>query len=173
MNFLIREADPEDASGILEYIEKVSGESDFLTFGPGEFGISLENEKTTLSDFKSSPSKLFIVAIARNRIIGVLTFSAGGRPRVQHVGEFGISVLKEYWSTGVGTALISQLLKWAQQGGVVKKINLKVQTENARAIELYQKMGFEIEGTVKNDIRIGGRYLDNHVMGIFLGESMN
>ena len=31
---------PADAAAMLEYLEAVSGESDFLTFGPGEFELT-------------------------------------------------------------------------------------------------------------------------------------
>ena len=41
---LIREATGADAVKILDYIETISGESDFLTFGLGEFTLSTADE---------------------------------------------------------------------------------------------------------------------------------
>ena len=35
ISLLIREATAEDAPVIIRYLDEVSGESDFLTFGPG------------------------------------------------------------------------------------------------------------------------------------------
>ena len=37
------------------------------------------------------------------RIVGTLNFSGGARPRTAHIGEIGVSVLKEYWGKGIGT----------------------------------------------------------------------
>jgi hypothetical protein len=37
---LIREAAVADARALLDYIKAISAESDFLTFGPGEFGLA-------------------------------------------------------------------------------------------------------------------------------------
>ena len=42
---LIREASEADAEALLAYVDTVSGESDNLTFGPGEFNITLEQER--------------------------------------------------------------------------------------------------------------------------------
>ena len=42
---LIKEVQKKDAAQVLEYIDKVAGETDFLRFGPGEFNMSLEDEE--------------------------------------------------------------------------------------------------------------------------------
>jgi hypothetical protein len=38
----IREAEKEDAGRALDYLEEISAETDYLTFGPGEYGMSVE-----------------------------------------------------------------------------------------------------------------------------------
>ena len=43
---VIREADGSDAATLLDYLEVVSGQSDFLSFGPGEFN---RTEETVLN----------------------------------------------------------------------------------------------------------------------------
>ncbi len=45
----IRAAVPADAAAMLEYLEAVSGESDFLTFGPGEFELTEAQEAEHLA----------------------------------------------------------------------------------------------------------------------------
>ena len=42
---VIREVAPEDAGAILAYLEEISGESDFLNFGPGEFDMNETQER--------------------------------------------------------------------------------------------------------------------------------
>jgi hypothetical protein len=37
---LIREVSVEDARALLDYVKRISGESDFLSFGPGEFELT-------------------------------------------------------------------------------------------------------------------------------------
>jgi hypothetical protein len=59
---LIREAAVADAAVILEHVEHISGESDFLTIGPGEFGLTVEQEEEYLRDSRRSDNKLYIIA---------------------------------------------------------------------------------------------------------------
>jgi RimJ/RimL family protein N-acetyltransferase len=51
---------------------------------------------------------------------------------------------------------------------VITKIDLRVRTDNQRAIELYQRKGFTIEGTIRKAIWIDGRYYDHYWMGLEL-----
>jgi len=57
----LRTAVVGDAARCLEYVEKVSGQSNFLTFGPGEFGLSLEEEENVIRDKASSVNELFLL----------------------------------------------------------------------------------------------------------------
>jgi len=42
---LLREAIIEDAPELVAYLYKIGGESNFLTFGSGEFSVSVSDEK--------------------------------------------------------------------------------------------------------------------------------
>ncbi|MFP4345076.1 MAG: GNAT family N-acetyltransferase [Anaerolineales bacterium] len=64
--------------------------------------------------------------------------------------------------------MLDALLAWARATGVVTKINLRVQTDNRRAIALYERKGFVIGGTIRREIRIDGEYFDHHWMGLAL-----
>ncbi len=75
-------------------------------------------------------------------IVSTLSFSAGSRPRLRHSGEFGMSVRKAYWGLGTGSLMLDTLLDWARGTGIVTKINLRVRTDNQRAIALYRRKGF-------------------------------
>jgi RimJ/RimL family protein N-acetyltransferase len=64
--------------------------------------------------------------------------------------------------------MLDALIEWARGTGIVTKINLRVRTDNRRAIRLYESKEFEIEGTIRRDIRVDGAYFDHHVMGLIL-----
>jgi len=118
---LIREAQASDANVVLEYIDHVSRETDYLTFGPGEFGRSLEEVAGYMESCLVADNSLYLLALIDEEIVGSLTFSAGIRPRVRHTGEFGISVSKEYWGIGVASSMIDSLIDWAMKGNIIKK----------------------------------------------------
>jgi len=164
----IRKAEISDAAALIEYLNIISGESDFLTFGPGEFGRSVEAEAEFIANAQKKKKALFIVAVASGKVIGNLNFSVGPRERTAHTGEFGVSVLKDYWGKGVGEKLIRYLISWSRSSGVIRKINLRVRTDNARGISLYKKLGFTEEGIVKRDFLIGGKFYDSLLMGLLI-----
>lgn len=165
-SLLIRQAEGSDAPAVLAYIDMISRESDFLTFGPGEFSLTQEEETRYLEKCRSADNCLFLLALIEGSIVGSLTFEAGNRPRLRHAGEFGISVLKAYWGLGVASALIDALLEWSRAGGTIKKIKLRVRADNHRAIALYERKGFVVEGTLKKEIFLDGVYYDNLCMGL-------
>ena len=165
---LIREAAAEDARALLTYVEAVSGESDFLSFGPGEFELTEAEEEDFLRACRNSENQLFILGLIENEIVASLVFSAGRRPRIRHSGEFGMSVRRQYWGLGIGSFMLDTLIDWARGTQIVKKINLRVRTDNERAIALYERKGFVIEGTISKQVFIDGAYFDHHWMGLEL-----
>lgn len=168
MKCIIREVTVRDAQKVVEYQNTISGESDFLTFGEGEFGIGVEEEQKYIERVLLKENSLFLIAEVEGKIVGSLTFAGGDRKRVAHVGTFGMSVLKEFWGQGVGTALLGTLIQWSQKKAVIRKINLRVRTDNLRAIQLYKKMGFVEEGVMKRELLIDGTFYDSLLMGLCL-----
>ena len=94
---LIREVMVEDVRDVLNYVEDISSESDFLTFGRGEFELNEVEEEDFLRKYCDSDCQLYILGLIDDTVVGTLSFSAGRRPRVRHSGEFGMSVRKKYW----------------------------------------------------------------------------
>jgi len=162
---VISEVLSSDANKILKYVNKISGESDFLTFGQGEFIMSVEQEAKYLDNTLRQNNALYISAKIGEKIVGTLSFSAGTRPRIVHTGEFSISVLKECWGNGIGTELIKYLIKWSKQSTIIKKINLEVRNDNLSAIHVYKKLGFIEEGVITRILQINNKFYDALFMG--------
>ena len=165
---VIREAEGNDAGRVLEYIARISAETEFLTFGPGEFDLTEAEEFDHLERCRRSENSIFLLAFVEEKLVGTLSFEGGARPRTRHSGELGMSVLKQYWGAGVASALMDSLLEWSKQGGIIRKINLRVRSDNLRAINLYKRKGFSVEGTLAKQMFVGGRYYDNFWMGLEL-----
>ena len=164
----IREATSDDASSLLMLIDQVSTESDYLTFSPGEFEHSKNEEAEFFEAQKNSANQIYIIALIDKEIIGLLNFSARNRKRIRHSGEFSMAVSKKYWGLGVGSILVDCLIDWAKSTKIIKKINLRVRTDNIPAIRIYEKRGFEKEGNLQNEILIDGKYYDLFWMGLDL-----
>lgn len=164
MRLCIREAAPDDALAMLSYVEQISRETDFLSFGPGEFGMDENQERSFLKSCMESANQLFLIGLVDDRIVSSVMFMGNPRKREQHTGLLGLAVLKEFWSNGIASAMMAELISWAGQSPIVTKLQLKVRTDNDRAIKLYERDGFSIEGTITRDFCVDGRYFDHHLM---------
>ncbi len=165
---MIRAAAPDDARALLDYFEAVSAETDFLSFGPGEFGLDEAAEAEALRAVAAADNRVYLLGLVEGRIAGTSSFSGGQRPRTRHAGELGIAVARAYWGLGVGPLLMDALVGWARATGIVTKLNLRVRTDNARAIALYRRKGFAVEGTISREMCLDGAYYDHHWMGLAL-----
>lgn len=163
----VRRARISDAQPLIDHAHAVAGESDNLTFGIGEFDITFEQQKRFLSSLKRSTSHLYLVAVIDGAIVGSLSLHRGKRPRTAHEGEFGMSVRKSHWGQGIGSRLMTRMITWCRTNGVTK-INLRVRTDNQRAMSLYLRHGFEFEGRNRRAFLIDGHYHDTYAMGLCL-----
>ena len=161
----VREAIPDDSAKLIAFLEGTSGESDNLSFGPGDLGISEEKEKKILDDFLKDDTDIYLIALMDDEIVGSIGFQAGKRKRISHYGDFGMCVRKRFWKSGIGGILVDSLIRWAERQGTIHKINLSVRTDNLPAIQLYMKKGFLIEGRILDSLRVDGRSFDTYRMG--------
>lgn len=161
----IRRAREEDAGEIVRISDKIGGETDNLTFGIDDYYLSIEEERILIRNIRLRHNCLLIVGIVDGRIVGVLSFIASNRKRIMHRGDMGIYILKDYWNLGIGSCMIEHFLKWAGENETIKKVALEVRIDNERAINLYKKFGFEIEGHFKKSLFIDGEYYDTYYMG--------
>lgn len=76
----------------------------------------------------------------------------------------GISVAAEAQGQGVGSALMGAMCDYADRWMGMLRMELTVYTDNAVAIVLYRKFGFEIEGTFRAYAMRDGQYVDAHSM---------
>jgi len=167
--FQLRHATPDDAGAILAYLRQMGGETAFVTFGPEGLPHGERTEANYIASVAQRDNAIFLLAVDGERIIGALTFAGGDRPRLRHMGEFGVSVLREWWGRGVATALIQEMLVWARKSGVVRKINLKVRADHERGIALYERLGWVHEGRTTRDLWIDGQFHD----GLYMGQEID
>jgi RimJ/RimL family protein N-acetyltransferase len=128
----------------------------------------MSDEERFIERMRDASNSLMLLAEVDGRVVGVLTFEGGQTPRIQHTGEFGISILQEYWGIGIGRQLVAALIEWARGTGIIRKINLRVHVSNLRAIRLYEGFGFKVEGRISREYNVGGQFYDNLAMGLHI-----
>ena len=164
---VVSHAEPADAAEILASIEGVSVESDFLTFGPGEFGITVEDEARFITNLGDGRSGFMLKGVVDGKIVSVCTIQRSSRSRMRHLGTFGISVAQSHWGLGLGRAMCAAMLAVARRIGITK-VDLRVREDNARAIHLYESVGFRREGVAQRGMKLGDRYFADVIMGACL-----
>jgi len=85
--------------------------------------------------------------------------------------ELGIVIgRRDHWGRGYGTDATRTLCRWGFEELGLNRIHLRVYEDNARGIACYERLGFRLEGRLRQDRYQHGRYLDTLVMGILRGE---
>lgn len=169
LEIIIREAIPSDAKDIITFSEQTGAETDFLTYGPEGLEMSEAFEEMYLEGLLEKENAIMLIATINNEeLIGIASVGANDKPKTRHVGEVGISVAKEFWGYGLGTALMEEIEIWAKESGVIRRLELTVHAGNERAISLYEKMGYQKEGVMPRVMYIDGEFVDGIMMGLLI-----
>lgn len=105
-----------------------------------------------------------LVACRDGKVLGQLGLDLRKNPRRRHAATLGLVVSESARRQGVGSALMTGALDLAERWLAVRRIELEVYTDNAAAIGLYRRFGFEIEGTMRQYAFRDGEWADVHVM---------
>jgi ribosomal protein S18 acetylase RimI-like enzyme len=79
----------------------------------------------------------------------------------------GLAVDPVHQGHGVGRQLVEACAQQARSRGA-RKLTLRVLGNNDRARRLYEACGFQIEGVLRDEFFLGGRYVDDVLMARFL-----
>lgn len=164
----IRSANVDDAKNILEYLKKVGSETDFLMMDENGCGFTIEQEEDHLRQYENKKFGLYLIATNENNEIvaqSAISQEYPSRKKAEHIYNFGIAVLKEYWGNGIASKMMTDLINYAKKIGVIR-LELRVRVDNVIAISLYKKFGFEIEGNIKKMMKIGNQYYDEYIMAL-------
>ncbi len=118
-----------------------------------------------VTDLKSGSRCL--VACIEDKVVGQLMLMVEQSPRRSHVATFGMGVESHYQGKGVATALLREMVDLCDNWLRIDRIELTVFVDNAPALAVYRKFGFEQEGTGKNYALRDGKYVDACFMARF------
>lgn len=86
---------------------------------------------------------------------------------VTRSATIGISIgAKDYWSKGYGSDAIHTLLRFLFLKLNLNRVQLDTWSGNIRAIRAYEKLGFVIEGRLRQNEYVDGQCYDTIMMGL-------
>lgn len=158
----------DEYESISDLIKLLSDESDNFPFSSEDFNISSDNMGKYIEYLNSRPNSIFYVAEVENKIVGIAYLEGGKRERTFHCTNLGLGVLNKYNNLGIGSMLTSSLIEYAKNGEHIAKIDLQVRSDNKKAIEIYKKSGFVLEGKSRRALFIDGEFYDYINMGLII-----
>lgn len=143
-------------------LERVENDPEALYLA--EDGLPFPRTERDLDGFLSQasaegPSYLFAIErLEDGAFIGTVgTFKADWKNR--HV-EVGISLDRSVWGQGYGTDAMNVLVRVLFTEMNLHKVKLGVISHNPRAQRSYEKVGFKVDGRLRQEIYRGGTYHD-------------
>ncbi len=152
-NAVFRSPEAADAREMNEFLKKCFSETDYLIRYPEEWTQTEESEARFLEDVNASQHTLMIVCTIDGVIAGNCSLMfMQGRKR-EHRASIALGILKKYWGLGIGSAMISEMIRIAGERGILQ-LELDYIEGNERACGLYEKMGFVHVGEKPDAIRL-------------------
>ena len=147
---LLRLRSPGGADGpaMLDYFRAVSGETEYMVSYPEEITYTEEDEAKLMEERRASPDVVMIAAFDGDRVVGVVSLLAvGNKSKTRHRANLGIALRQEVCGMGLGRLLMELAEEQARLMGF-SQLELGVFADNARAIRLYDGLGYAVYGRI-------------------------
>ncbi|WP_433750221.1 N-acetyltransferase family protein [Falsibacillus pallidus] len=164
---MIRQATVRDAGNLAALMMRVDGQSDFMMFEAGERTLTAEQLEKRIISVEKQSNLLILIAEEKEDLIGYMFAIGGTANKNRHSAYLVIGIDEAFTGKGLGTEFFAEMEKWARSKGL-HRLELTVVSENGRAVALYKKMGFKVEGTKKDSLFINGTFVNEYYMGKLL-----
>lgn len=156
MEFFIRPFKVQDIRGLNE-IRRMRGVRETI---PALASESLEFTEAVVKATPAVTPNLSAVVCENGEeiLVGSAQLYLCEKPRMRHTASLAIVVHAGYQDMGVGRALLTELLRIADEDLMLVRVALEAAEENARAIHLYESLGFVREGLLKYAYSEGGKF---------------
>jgi len=154
---IIRPVRVEDAEAIWR-IARQEGVLETILALPSD---RLERRRQQLSEL--GPDEHYLVAETDGEVVGLAGLVVG-HGRLRHGGHLFVYVDQQHQARGIGTRLIAALLDLADNWLLLRRVELTVLVKNERARQLYERLGFVVEGRRKYSVIAAGEIADEWLM---------
>ncbi len=157
---IIRLPREKDAQAILDLKRGYIKNTNTLPLTLDEYPNDLKKEKQLISEYEESNNSIFLIAEYNTKLIGNIDLTGSKRSKISHTAMLGMGISENWRNQGLGRILIQSALEWAKNQSELEIIWLDVYASNAIGYNLYQKMGFELSGIIKDFFKQGEAYID-------------
>jgi putative acetyltransferase len=158
----IRPVEPEDWPDVAEIFEQPGVIAGTLQMPFRSKAMQRKRLEETV------PNRVHLGAVIEGKLIGTAALIRQENRRA-HVGSIAMGVHDAYQGRGAGGALMAALLTMADRWLGLRRVELTVYADNARAIGLYEKHGFVREGLHRDFAFRDGVFIDALAMARLSG----
>lgn len=148
----IRLEDAEQFSNLLLSVDS----SNMMLYEPGERKTSQDQIEKLIETILLQGNSTIIVAEKADQLIGYIILLGGKTIRKRHSAYIVTGILENFRGQGIGAKLFKEAFRWAKETGITR-LELTVIKHNDRAVKLYEKLGFEVEGEKFHSLMINGQ----------------
>lgn len=130
-----------------------------MLFEPGERDLDVDRQRQRIEALLAENNSSMFVTAREADLIGFIAAMGGSARRNRYTASVVVGVLAAFSGQGVATRLFGALEDWAKERGL-RRLELTVMAHNERAIALYEKLGYELEGIRREALRIDGVFVD-------------
>ncbi|MFI9638086.1 GNAT family N-acetyltransferase [Nocardia sp. NPDC051929] len=154
-----RVAEEADVDGIVQLRVAVAAEGKWIG---AEAPLDVEDAARQIRAHLGDEKRGVFVTEIDGGIVGTATVYFG----TPGVTTFGMMVAADRRGRGIGPVLLEQVISWSRDRGA-HKVSLQVWPHNQRAMTLYDRAGFEVEGVLRGHYRRrSGELWDAVLMGL-------
>ena len=105
------------------------------------------------------------LALVDERVVGWAVAVPNSFPSLRHSAGLGLGMHRDFRRQGIGLRLMEGVIEKAWERGL-ERLELEAWADNLAAISLYEKLGFQHEGVLRNYRFLDGEYTDAVMMGL-------
>ena len=161
----LRSPEVEDAEELIAYLKTVCGETPFLMRDADEVRFTPEQEAAFIRHMRDDPRSVMLLAYVDGEHAGNVSIEpVAPFRRFAHRCSLGIALVQKYCGLGLGRQMMDAVLAEAKRLGY-EQVELEARADNARAVALYESMGFVRYGLRPHGHkRADGSYADDVLM---------
>jgi RimJ/RimL family protein N-acetyltransferase len=133
-------------------------------------GKTLENRRKWLDGDRQPPFRRLEIETKEHRHIGWVNIYRVTAVDV-HMIEAGIDIIEdELWNQGLGTEALRLWVDYVFEAHNLARLGVATWSGNPRMVRVAEKVGFQVEGRIRNGCEVKGRFYDRIKLGVLRSE---
>jgi RimJ/RimL family protein N-acetyltransferase len=162
-HLIIQPITASEGAELNQLLKKIESESHNMLYDPGERTTSDQEQTAFIERMAKNARSTILVARDADQLVGFIAIMGENLNKKFHSRYIAMGVLDEFKGKKIGSRLMEAAIAFCKEQQVTR-MELTVVASNERAIKLYQKYGFELEGTKRQSLKIQGKLADEFYM---------